>query len=182
MLPTVLAFLTGLAFGVFASGALAQWNKKCQRPLNETEVVHEFIKARAKLEIPPLRRTEKGGTDREVGVMPSMEAIDRRVLDDSNSLDRYKILLDLQLRFVSVGDDFCALTGFERGELLGKPLEALSPAILLDVPKTLGMFFFFGRACGLWMFVNRQGKRILVRYRFELLSDMSIEMRFEPID
>jgi len=50
-----------------------------------------------------------------------------------------------------------------------------------SAPKKLGVVSHFGFFQGLWMLLHRQGTQILVRYECELLPDMSIEMRMEPI-
>ena len=47
--------------------------------------------------------------------------------------------------------------------------------------KAYGAVFQCDYMQGLWLLVHRQGTRILVRYESQLLPELLIEMRVEPI-
>ena len=68
-----------------------------------------------------------------------------------------------------------------KSSLVGKPVDSFTAPNLLDVPKSLGFVFHYGAMQGLWIFLHRSSTWILVRHESELLPNLSIQMRLEPI-
>ncbi len=95
--------------------------------------------------------------------------------------EEYRVLLNIEGKCLEPSDLFCRLVGYDRRELVGKPIDAVTAPNMINIPKNLGVVLHFGLFQGLWMLLDRQGTQILVRYESELLPDMSIEMRMEPI-
>jgi len=92
-----------------------------------------------------------------------------------------KILLGLRGECLEVSDSFCALVGYERRELIGKPIECLHGLGMIDLPKNLGFVLHFATLRGVWMLLHRDGTGLLVRYQATLLVDLRIEIGLEPI-
>lgn len=95
--------------------------------------------------------------------------------------DKFWIVLDLRGNCLSVSESFSKLLGYLGPSLVGKPVDSFTAPNLLDVPKSLGFVFHYGAMQGLWMFLHRNGSCILVRHESELLPNLSIQMRLEPI-
>jgi hypothetical protein len=94
----------------------------------------------------------------------------------------FRVLLSVQGDCLEVSDAFCGLVGYPPSSLVGKPIDCVTSSDLIDVPKSLGFLVNFGSMQGLWMFRHRDGSQILVRHESELLPDLTIEMRLEPIE
>jgi hypothetical protein len=93
----------------------------------------------------------------------------------------YRILLTLEGRFIEIPVEFCRLLAYGREELIGKPIEAASAPRMASFPRHVRSVFHFGDFQGLWMFMDRAGLRILTRCEWELLGDMSIEIRAQRV-
>jgi PAS domain S-box-containing protein len=106
----------------------------------------------------------------------------RREHMKAESSPDHRILLTLEGGLKEVSDEFCRLLGYERSELLGKPIDAVTASQTTGIPKHLGTVFHFGSFEGLWLFAHKNGRKILVRCRWELLPDSSIEIRSELIE
>jgi PAS domain S-box-containing protein len=94
----------------------------------------------------------------------------------------YKTVVDLDRRYVDVSEEFCNLVGYKREELIGHKYDALTAPGTNDVPTIFKLFTKSGYMHGLWMFVNRHGNNILVRYESWMRSDSLIEGRMEVVD
>jgi hypothetical protein len=110
-------------------------------------------------------------------MLPGVAGVKRQARLDNEC----RVLLNIEGRCLEPSDLFCQLVGYDRSELLGKPIDAVTGPNMINIPKNLGVVLHFGFFQGLWMLLHRQGTQILVRYECELLPDMSIEMRVEPI-
>jgi PAS domain-containing protein len=95
--------------------------------------------------------------------------------------DKFRIVLDLRGNCLSASEPFCKLLGYSESSLVGKPVDSFSAPDVLDVPKNLGFVFHYGAMQGLWIFLHRSSTWILVRHESELLPNLSIQMRLEPI-
>jgi PAS domain-containing protein len=180
MSSLALGFLAGFGLGMLTWQVIARRKKESRFLPDDPRALHEFIGARAKLQTLRFYASGAEGSPSVVrtGTSPGSDTINHE-FGGYDSGEHYEILLDTSGRFVDIQEDFCRFVGYKRGELLGKPIEMVTASNLLDVSKNLGMFFFFGRARGLWMFIGREGARLLVHYEWELLPDFSIRMRFE---
>lgn len=95
--------------------------------------------------------------------------------------DQFRLVLSLEGRFKQVSQEFCGLLGYAREELLGKRIDVVTAPRTVHIPQHLGAVVHFGQFHPLWMFVHRDGDTILVRSDWELLPDLSIEVRCERL-
>jgi|ERR1700730_5020534 len=95
--------------------------------------------------------------------------------------DHHRLVFTLEGKCVESPEGFCRLIGYADSELLGKTLQDLTAPGTVNVPKHLGAVFQCDYMQGLWLFVHREGTRILVRYESQLLDELLIEMRVDPI-
>jgi hypothetical protein len=95
--------------------------------------------------------------------------------------DKFRLVLDLRGNCLAVSEAFCKLVGHPESSLVGKSIDSFTAPNLLDVPKNLGFVFHYGAMQGLWMFLRKNGTSILVCHESELLPNLSIQMRVEPI-
>ena len=94
---------------------------------------------------------------------------------------QYVTVVDSDRRYVEVSDSFCQLVGYQREELVGKRYDDLTAPNTNDIPTIFGLFEKLGYMHGLWMLVNREGTRILVRYEAWLRPDSYIEGHMEVV-
>jgi PAS domain S-box-containing protein len=94
----------------------------------------------------------------------------------------YTTLVDGDRKYVRVSDSFCELLGYKSEELIGKRFDEITAPATSDIPVTFSLFKKFGYTHGLWMFVHRTGKRILIRYESWLRPDSFIETNIEVVD
>lgn len=99
----------------------------------------------------------------------------------SRAESKYKTVVDTERRFVEVSDDFCKLVGYTREELLGMRYDDLTSPNTNDIPIVLGQLLKLGYLHGLWLLVNREGTRILVRYHSWVRPDSHIEGHMEVV-
>jgi len=90
--------------------------------------------------------------------------------------------VDNDRRFVRVSDSFCELLGYRSQELIGKTYDEITAPKTSDVSTIFRLFKKLGYMQGLWMFVHRTGKRILIRYESRLRPDSLIETNIEVVD
>jgi PAS domain S-box-containing protein len=95
---------------------------------------------------------------------------------------QYVTVVDIDRRFVEVSDSFCQLMGYSREELIGKRYDDLTAPGTTDVSSVYSLFAKAGYMHGLWLFVSREGKRILVRYESWLRPDAKIEGHMELVE
>jgi PAS domain S-box-containing protein len=93
----------------------------------------------------------------------------------------YKTIVNNDRRFVEVSDGFCRLVGYTREELLGMRYDDLTAPNTVDIQTVQLQFLKLGRLHGLWLFVSREGTRILVRYESWLRNDSFIEGHMEVV-
>jgi PAS domain S-box-containing protein len=99
----------------------------------------------------------------------------------SNVKPEYKTIVNNDRRFVEVSDGFCSLVGYTREELLGMRYDDLTAPNTNDIQTVQLQFLKLGRLHGLWLFVSREGTRILVRYESWLRNDSFIEGHMEVV-
>ena len=109
------------------------------------------------------------GSDRPQNIAPDQ-------LDSASDGWILKLALDGSISKVSEG--FCSFIGYDRKQLLGKKIDAITAKRALDVSKHIGAIHHFGWFAGLWLFVRQNGSRALVHYVAALIPDLTIEMRF----
>jgi PAS domain S-box-containing protein len=102
-------------------------------------------------------------------------------LASGSSLASCGMLLDIEGKFKRVSPEFCELVGFDVLELMGKRIDDVTASRSVNIPLHLGAVLHFGRFHGLWMFVHRDGRALLVRNDWTLLADMTIEVLSELI-
>jgi PAS domain-containing protein len=95
------------------------------------------------------------------------------------SNDQFRIVLDLQGRFLQVPQEFGDLVGYEPRRLVGKRIDEVTVSRTVNIPQHLGAVVQFGNFHSLWMFAHRTGLAILVRCDWELFPDASIEVECE---
>ncbi len=93
----------------------------------------------------------------------------------------YVTVVDSDRKYVEVSDSFCQLVGYQREVLIGKRCDDLTAPDTCDIPTVLGLFQKLGYMHGLWLFVSREGTRILVRYEAWLRPDSYIEGHMEVV-
>jgi PAS domain S-box-containing protein len=94
---------------------------------------------------------------------------------------QFVTLVDIDRRFVQVSDSFCELMGYSREELIGKKYDDFTAPGTTDIGSVYTLFSKVGYMHGLWMFVSREGRRILVRYESWLRPDEKIEGHMEVV-
>ena len=94
---------------------------------------------------------------------------------------QYVTVVDSDRKYVEVSDSFCQLLGYQREELVGKRYDDLTAPNTNDIPTVFGLFQKLGYMHGLWLLVNREGTRILVRYESWLRPDSYIEGHMEVV-
>lgn len=94
---------------------------------------------------------------------------------------QHHLILTARGEFLEMSEEFCALVGYSRDELQGKPIDWLTAPETVHIPRHRAAVFRFGSCRALWMFVHREGRPILVRYEWRLLSGLSIEMTVEAL-
>jgi hypothetical protein len=95
--------------------------------------------------------------------------------------EKYRLVFTLEGKCVETTELFCTLVGYTNSQVLGKTLGDLTAPGTVNLAKHLGAVFQCDYMQGLWLFVHRQGTRILVRYESQLLPELLIEMRIDPI-
>jgi PAS domain-containing protein len=95
--------------------------------------------------------------------------------------EEYRLLLDLEGRCVEASGPVCRLLGYGSSEILEKTLKDLTAPTTTNIPKHIGAVFQCDYMQGLWLLVHRQGTRILVRHESQLLPELLIEMRMDPV-
>jgi transcriptional regulator with XRE-family HTH domain len=94
----------------------------------------------------------------------------------------YRVVVDEDRRYTEVSDSFCNLVGYERKDVVGKRYDDFTAPNTSDIPAILTLFSKLGYMQGLWIFVSREGTRILVRYEAWLRPDSFIEANLELVD
>ena len=84
-------------------------------------------------------------------------------------------------RFVGVSESFCELLGYGSQELIGRTYDEITAPKTSDVPAIFRLFKRLGYMQGLWVFLHRTGKRILIRYESRLRHDSFIETNIEVV-
>jgi PAS domain S-box-containing protein len=94
-------------------------------------------------------------------------------------LSEYEVVVDKDRRYVEVSDSFCKLLGYSRDQLLGKKYDIVTAPRTNNIPVVFELLMKLGYMHGIWIFVNRSGPRILVRYEASLRADGLIEARMD---
>jgi PAS domain S-box-containing protein len=94
----------------------------------------------------------------------------------------YTTVIDSDRKYIEVSNSFCELLGYKSEELIGRRFDEITAAETNDIPTIFGLFKRLGYMHGLWMFVHRTGKRILIRYESWLRADSFIETNIEVVD
>ena len=95
---------------------------------------------------------------------------------------RYTTVVDSDRRYVRVSNSFCELLGYTSEELIGRRFDEITAPRTTDSMTIFNLFKKLGYMQGLWMFVHRTGKRILIRYESWLRADSFIETNIEVVD
>jgi len=90
---------------------------------------------------------------------------------ESEPISTCTILIGKDNSYVEASDGFCRLVGYSREELLRMKLEDLAAPGTADITTAFNPSKATGCAHGLWLLVNREGTRILVRYESRVRSD-----------
>jgi PAS domain S-box-containing protein len=92
---------------------------------------------------------------------------------------QYAVVVDLDRRYTDVSDSFCKLLGYRREELIGKKCDEFTAPGTTDIDVVHELFANAGYMHGIWVFVNRSGTHLLVRYEAWYRSDGLIEGQME---
>jgi PAS domain S-box-containing protein len=95
---------------------------------------------------------------------------------------KYLMVVDIDRRLVEVSDSFCRLVGYSREELIGKRYDDLTAPGTADIGSVYSLLAKAGYMHGLWLFVSREGKRILVRYESWRRPDAKSEGHRELVE
>ena len=93
----------------------------------------------------------------------------------------YRVVVDGDRRYTEVSDSFCNLVGYQRKDVVGKRYDDFTAPKTNDIRAIFKLFSKLGYMQGLWVFVNREGTRILVRYEAWLRPDSFIEANLEVV-
>jgi PAS domain S-box-containing protein len=93
----------------------------------------------------------------------------------------YRVVVDGDRRYTEVSDSFCNLIGYQRKDVVGKRYDEFTAPKTNDIRAVFKLFSKLGYMQGLWVFVNREGTRILVRYEAWLRPDSFIEASLEVV-
>jgi len=91
----------------------------------------------------------------------------------------YTVQVNVDREYTDVSDGFCKLLGYKRDELIGKRFDIVTAPRTNDIPVVFELFLRTRYMHGIWIFVNRSGTRILVRYEAWFRSDSQIECNME---
>ncbi len=183
MLGSALALVVGFALGVSVSALACK--RRRQNPLpGMATLFGRASEERSKNELS--LQSPNAAIDDPSNVVDTRllaESADRHASENlENGVQHaYRILLSVRGECLEVSDSFCELVGFERRQLIGKPIESLHGLGMIDLPKNLGFVLHFATLRGVWMLLHRDGTRLLVRYQAKLLIDLGIDIRIEPI-
>ena len=126
--------------------------------------------------------SEAAYPDRMKAIAKSLREESERKLSPQFKVEpQYIVVVDTDRKYVEVSDNFCQLVGYQREELVGKRYDDLTARNTNDIPTIFGLFEKLGYMHGLWMLVNREGTRILVRYEAWLRPDSYIEGHMEVV-
>ena len=92
---------------------------------------------------------------------------------------QYVVIVDANRRYVDVSDSFCKLLGYPREGLTGKKCDEFTAPGTTDIDVVHELFANAGYMHGIWVFVNRSGTHLLVRYEAWYRSDGLIEGQME---
>ena len=115
----------------------------------------------------------------EVQPVPLIEEI--RETGERAVRPEYRVVVDGDRRYIEVSDTFCSLVGYQRKDVVGKRCDDFTAPSTSDIPAIFKLFSKLGYMQGLWMFVSREGTRILVRYEAWLRPDSFIEANLEVV-
>lgn len=93
----------------------------------------------------------------------------------------YRLVVDGDRRYTEVSDSFCNLVGYQRKDVVGKRYDDFTAPSTSNILAIFKLFSKLGYMQGLWMFVSREGTRILVRYEAWLRPDSFIEANLELV-
>ena len=80
-----------------------------------------------------------------------------------------------------VSPRFASLLGYDSEELTGKRVDDITAAGTADIDFTLHALQKLGEMDGLWMFLDRNGNKVLCRYRARRLQENLMCAELEPL-
>ncbi len=76
----------------------------------------------------------------------------------------YITVVNAQRKFVEVSPSFCKLLGYSREELIGKLFDDFTVPHTTNIAILWRLFVWTERMVGIWVFANRSGTKLFVRY------------------
>jgi PAS domain S-box-containing protein len=109
------------------------------------------------------------------------ERLRQAVTDLVLATENLTAIVDDQRRYLSVSPHFASSLGYASEELLGKRIDDITAAGTVDIEFVFDAFRKLGEMDGLWVFQDRQGKKLLFHYRARRLEDQLIYAELEPL-
>ena len=100
---------------------------------------------------------------------------------DAHVRPDYVVVVDLNRKYREVSEGFCKLLGYTREDLIGRRVDSITAHGTNDVRIVFELFQRSGYMHGIWIFENRSGTRIIVRYEAWLRYDRQIECKMEML-
>jgi PAS domain S-box-containing protein len=91
------------------------------------------------------------------------------------------VVIDDERYYQSVSPGFASLLGYDPGELQGKRIDDVTARGTIDIEFAFNAFLKLGEMDGLWVFVRRDGKKILFHYRARRMEDHLSHAELEPL-
>ncbi len=104
--------------------------------------------------------------------MPSSQRPIAKILLQE-AVGEYDSIIDRERRWVSLSEDFAALLGYRVMDLVGRKIDDLTVPESTDLDFAFKVFFQIGTMDRVLIFLHREGKKVVVRYRARLADDFS---------
>jgi PAS domain-containing protein len=91
----------------------------------------------------------------------------------------YITVVNAQRKFVEVSPSFCKLLGYPREELVGKLFDVFTAPYTINIAILWPLFVWTQRMVGVWVYANRSGTKLFVRYEAFARPDGCYETHME---
>ena len=91
----------------------------------------------------------------------------------------YITVVNAQRKFVEVSPSFCKLLGYPLEELVGKLFDVFTVPYTINIAILWPLFVWTQRMVGVWVYANRSGTKLFVRYEAFARPDGCYETHME---